>query len=129
MEKAPPRLCLECAKPLKGRSDQKFCDDYCRNAYNNRQNADANNYVRNVNNALRRNRRLLEGAIKVGEEMGRVQKQKLAEQGFDFTFHTHSYVNKKSQTYWFTYEYGWLELDEGWLLVVRRGGKEERTGG
>ncbi len=128
MEKAPPRPCLECDKPLKGRSDQKFCDDYCRNAYNNRQNADANNYVRNVNNALRRNRRLLEGCIKKGEEMGRVQKQRLAEGGFDFTFHTHSYVNKKGQTYWFTYEYGWLDLDEGWLLVVRRNGKEERTG-
>lgn len=27
--------CLNCDKTLKGRTDKKFCDDYCRNSYNN----------------------------------------------------------------------------------------------
>ncbi|RYD52759.1 MAG: hypothetical protein EOP52_01020 [Sphingobacteriales bacterium] len=119
-----PRLCKECEKPLKGRADQKFCDDYCRNAYNNRQNADANNLVRNINNMLRRNRRILEGCIKAGEEMGKVQRQKLLQAGFDFTYHTHIYTNKKGQQYAFVYEYGWLALDEGWCLVVKRSAKD-----
>ncbi len=118
------RSCRQCEKPLKGRSDQKFCDDYCRNAFNNRQNADANNYVRNVNNTLRRNRRILESVIKEGEEMAKVPRQKLLAAGFDFSFHTHTYQNKKGQQYSFVYEFGWLPLEEGWCLIVKRTPKE-----
>ncbi len=114
------RLCRQCEKPLKGRSDQKFCDDYCRNAFNNRQNADANNYVRNINNTLRRNRRILEGGLREGEEMAKVPRQKLLSAGFDFGFHTHTYQNKKGQLYTFVYEYGLLPLDESWCLIVKR---------
>lgn len=57
------KTCLACDKPLKGRLDKKFCDDYCRNNYNNRLNSDQSNYVRNVNNILRKNRRILEASI------------------------------------------------------------------
>ena len=115
------RVCLSCGKPLKGRLDKKFCDDACRNAYNNQQNSDQNNYVRNVNNILRKNRRILEGQIPEGEEIKKVLKEKLAQSGFNFKYHTHQYQNQKGQTYFFSYEYGYLPLDGGeWLLVVKR---------
>ena len=113
------RLCLECSSTLRGRLDKKFC-----NAYNNKQNADVNNYVRTVNNALRRNRRILEGVIKEGEEMGKTARASLSRQGFDFGFHTHQYTNKKGQTYHFCYEYGYLPLEGDWVLVVRRSARE-----
>jgi len=32
---SPVRKCLHCDHVLKGRTDKKFCDDYCRNTYNN----------------------------------------------------------------------------------------------
>ena len=51
--------CLECQEKLVGRRDQKFCCDYCRNTYNNRQNEDANAVVRKINSILRKNRRIL----------------------------------------------------------------------
>jgi len=41
-----PRLCLACNEPLMGRSDKKFCDDQCRNDYNNKLNSDENNFMR-----------------------------------------------------------------------------------
>ena len=53
------RTCLECEAKLSGRKDQKFCADYCRNTYNNRQNEDANATVRRINGILRKNRRIL----------------------------------------------------------------------
>ncbi|MGF7073880.1 hypothetical protein [Mucilaginibacter sp. 3215] len=32
------KKCLECGKPLgPGRSDRKYCDEFCKSAYNNRQ--------------------------------------------------------------------------------------------
>ena len=61
--------CLTCDKPLKGRSDKKFCDDYCRNNYNNQLKSITTNQMRNVNNALGKNRRILEELIPAGEEM------------------------------------------------------------
>ena len=40
------KTCVACGKAVKGRSDKKFCDDYCRNVYNNDLKSDSNNYVR-----------------------------------------------------------------------------------
>ena len=54
------RHCHECNEALKGRKDQKFCSDYCRNTFNNRLNEDSNATVRKVNRILRKNRRILE---------------------------------------------------------------------
>ena len=121
METATPKICLACGKALKGRLDKKFCDDYCRNSYNNQQNSDQNNFVRNVNNILRKNRRILEELIPEGEEMKKILKEKLALSGFNFKYYTHQYQNQKGQVYCFNYEMGYLPLDGGdWVLVVKR---------
>lgn len=114
------RLCLQCNKALKGRIDKKFCDDYCRNNYNNTQKSAKNNLVRNVTNALRKNRRILEASIPDGEEMKKVQRDTLLRHGFDFKYLTHFYTNQKGQTYYFVYEFGYLPLDNDWYLIVQR---------
>ena len=57
------RTCIECGRSFQGRSDKKFCTDACRNHFNNKQNADQMNYIRSVNNTLRKNRRILENLI------------------------------------------------------------------
>ena len=51
--------CLECGEKIIGRSDKKFCNDACRNSYNNKQNKDSSNLMRNINNKLRKNFRIL----------------------------------------------------------------------
>lgn len=113
------RLCLQCNKKLVGRIDKKFCDDYCRNTYNNLQNSDTTNLMRNVNNTLRRNRRILESLLQE-EDMRKIQRSKLHQTGYNFTYHTHTYTNAKGQQYQFVYEYGYLELNQDWLLIVKR---------
>ena len=113
------KTCLECNKILKGRVDKKFCDDLCRNSYNNKLNSDTNAYVRNINNLLRRNRRVLEEVL-ASEEMVKVQKTKLIEKAFSFKYFTHTYTNKKGNVYFFCYEYGYLLLEGDLLLVVKR---------
>ena len=69
METTNEKKCIECNKLLKGRADKKFCDDLCRNSYNNKLNSDTNGYVRNINNTLRKNRRILEETLPAAEEM------------------------------------------------------------
>ncbi|SFQ09314.1 hypothetical protein [Parafilimonas terrae] len=115
-----PKTCLHCGKTVRGRSDKKFCDDYCRNNYNNQLKALSNNYVRNINNALGKNRRILESFLNGAEETGKTTKQHLLQQGFSFKYITHTYVNKKGNTYFFCYDYGYLQLDNDWYLIVHR---------
>jgi predicted nucleic acid-binding Zn ribbon protein len=113
------KTCMACGKTVKGRSDKKFCDDYCRNAFNNQLKAGHNNYIRNINNALGKNRRILEAVVSSGQETARTQKDKLQQQGFQFKYITHTYTNKKGNVYFFCYDYGYLPLENDWYLVVK----------
>lgn len=91
----------------------------CRNAYNNKQNSDTNNYVRNINNSLRKNRRILEDLLQ-GEKTT-VAKQKLIDKGFSFSFYTNQVITKNNHTYTFCYEYGYLPIeDKDLILIVKR---------
>ncbi len=113
------KLCLECGKPLRGRADKKFCDDYCRNAYNNKIKSEDNTYIRQVNLLLKKNRRVLEELLG-REEMIKYPKSKFTDKGFHFKYHTHQYVNKKGNIYYFCYEYGYLPLENDWYLIVKK---------
>ena len=83
------KTCLNCKEEILGRSDKKFCSDYCRNQYNNMQNSDANKYVRNINNILRKNRRILSHLNTEGKTT--VHKNKIYESGFNFNYFTNIY--------------------------------------
>jgi hypothetical protein len=120
LQQKEARNCTCCAKPVKGRSDKKFCDDYCRAAYNNQLNSVANNFIRNVNNALGKNRRILESLLPDGEATAKTNRDKLIEKGFQFKYHTHLYSTKKGDTYFYCYEYGYLPLENNWFLIVKR---------
>jgi len=113
------KTCLTCGKTIRGRSDKKFCDDNCRNNYNNQLKAGDNNYVRNINNALRKNRRILNELLPGEEESIRTTRETLEEQGFRFKYITHTYTNK-GKTCFFCYDYGYMPIDEEWFLIVRK---------
>jgi len=113
---AEQRKCPECGEKIVGRSDKKFCSDECRNNYNNKQNSDSTNLVRNINNALRKNRRVLE--LLAPEGKSKVHKSKLNEKGFDFKYITHTYKTQKGSVYHYCYEYGYLPLDHDFYLIV-----------
>jgi len=119
IQQSVAKPCMACGKPIKGRSDKKFCDDYCRNSYNNDLKSDSNNYVRNINNGLRKNRRILKESLPATEEMGKTTKDKLLHKGFQFKYITHTYTNKKGAIYYFCYDYGYLPLENDWYLVVK----------
>lgn len=112
------RLCLECSEPLIGRSDKKFCDDSCRSAYNNNLNKDSYNIVRNVNNRLRKNYRILQNLNP--NEKTKVSKSKLSSKGFDFNYFTSVYTTKKGTIYYFVYNQGYLPLEGDYYALVKR---------
>jgi len=116
----PPKDCLTCGAELKGRMDKKFCDDYCRSAYNNKMGPRSSLYVRNVNSVLRRNRRILQNFLMQEEESVRVAKSHLQERGFNFNHFTGAYIHKKGVMYYFCYEFGYLLVENEWYYISRR---------
>ena len=113
--------CLACEKPLKGRVDKKYCNDNCRNTYHNHRKlmGSYNNYVRNINNTLLKNRRILEEVLHTDEDTTKVNKEKLLSFGFQFKYFTHTYTTLGGKTYCYCYEYGYLQLDNDLYLVVK----------
>lgn len=112
------RQCLECKMKISGRRDQKFCGDYCRNTFNNRLNEDATNYMRRINNILRKNRRILERLNPNGKRT--VDAITLAEEGFNFHYFTNIYTTQKGNTYYFCYEQGYTRTETEQYMLVQK---------
>lgn len=119
LSSATTKKCLACDKNLQGRADKKFCNDYCRNAYNNQQKSARSPLVRKVNATLVRNRRILETVLG-SEKLVKCPREKLLQQGFQFKYLTHTYTNQKGNVYCFCYEFGYLPLEHNWFLIVKR---------
>lgn len=112
------RVCLECGESFNGRVDKKFCSDLCRNSHNNKLNSDSTNYVRNITNILRKNRRIINELLP--GETAKASQQKLIDKGFNFNYHTNITTTKEGKNYIFCYEYGYLAIEGNYYLLVKR---------
>jgi predicted nucleic acid-binding Zn ribbon protein len=112
------KTCLECSDTIVGREDKKFCCDSCRNSYNNKINKDSTNFMRNINNTLRKNYRILSELNSDGKS--KTTRSKLSSKGFDFEFFTNLLLTKKGNTYYFIYDQGYLLLDNDFFMLVKK---------
>jgi predicted nucleic acid-binding Zn ribbon protein len=112
------KTCLECTEKIVGREDKKFCSDGCRNSYNNKMNKDSTNFMRNVNNKLRKNYRTL-CELNV-EGKSRTTRNKMMGKGFDFEFFTSILNTKTGNTYYFVYDQGYRVLEDDYFMLVRK---------
>lgn len=112
------RTCIECGETLKGRADQKFCNDLCRNAYNNKKLGKSSNYMRKVNRILKQNYTILKDLNP--DEKGTTFRSALEKQGFQFDYHTHLYTTRAGRVYYFVYDQGYAELENNKYLLVKK---------
>ena len=112
------KLCPECGDKIIGRADKKFCCDACRNTHNNALNKDSKNLVRNINNRLRKNYRILESLNPDGKT--KTTKEKLLRLGFNFEFVTNLYTTKTGSVYFYLYDQGYLALENDFYLIVKK---------
>jgi hypothetical protein len=110
------RSCRECDNELKGRSDKKFCDDYCRSAYNYRKSKEEYRSMNRVHRVLKRNRKILKLFWEAGQRL--VSKELLVINGFDFEFVTQ--VEKQNGSLCFRcYEFGYSEENKEIVKLIR----------
>lgn len=112
------KKCLECGEKVIGRSDKKFCNDYCRNAYNNKLEVGNKSLVRNTNNALKKNYKILCELNITGKT--KVSKSTMEEQGFNFNLYTTIYETKTGNKYYYCYDEGYLYLENNQILLVKK---------
>ncbi|MEY3434630.1 MAG: hypothetical protein RLZZ195_97 [Pseudomonadota bacterium] len=104
--------CKNCNKPLEGRSDKKYCDNYCKSAYqykNEKENQ--SNFYLKVDKQLKQNRQILKSYNKAGKAT--IRAEDLLNTGFNPNFFTHYWKNQKGDVYLFVYEFGFLKRTEG----------------
>lgn len=114
----PERCCLACGKMIKGRSDKKFCQEYCRNTFNNQQKEKHSPRERQINKILHRNRSILCSVWDSTKNVTRVSKMDLLRQGFDFRYSTHVMNSDKGLRYSFCYEFGYADMGKEGIWVV-----------
>ena len=113
------RYCQSCAQVLYGRLDKKFCDDGCRNNFNNQQNSNQNKEIRIINRVLKRNRVILLAILSVGEKPTKVDREYLLLEGFNFRYMTHQEVGSDGQSYQICYDVGLISLKNREYQIVR----------
>jgi hypothetical protein len=78
------RNCMECQKPLRGRSDKKFCDYTCKNLFHNRESSKLSEQVRIATEKIRCNREIVDRLFKLG--IRKIDVNALRESNFDFMY-------------------------------------------
>jgi hypothetical protein len=112
------RKCMECGESLRGRADQKFCSDACRNAYNNKKLGEPTNYIRKINRILKKNHSILKELNP--DDKTTTYKGMLQKQGFNFGYFTHIYKTKTGRVYYFCYDQGFSALENSKFMLVRK---------
>lgn len=109
------RTCLFCNEKLVGRADKRFCNDYCRNTYNNKK---APSGVRMITQAISHNKTILE-TLAGRENFGIFPLHQLIENGFSFSYFTHICESPEKEKWWVCYDIGYQLLPDGNLTIRR----------
>tara|TARA_R110002072_G_scaffold302577_2_gene486402 strand:+ start:6950 stop:7321 length:372 start_codon:yes stop_codon:yes gene_type:complete len=114
------KKCLNCDEEIIGRTDKKFCNQYCKSSYHYKssQEKEASRFQK-IDKILKTNRRILKNYNKSGKSF--VRKTDLINEGFNPNYFTNYWKNKKGEVYLFCFEFGFLKaVDNGkekYLLI------------
>lgn len=105
------KYCKNCKKEVLGRSDKKFCDDFCKSQFHYKKLTDEElPFYKKVDNQLKLNRKILKSFNRSGKSI--IRAKTLIKEGFNHNFFTHYWKNQKGDVYFFNYEYGFLKKKE-----------------
>ncbi len=109
---------MECGELLHGRSDQKYCNDQCRNAHNNRQSVETNNHIRSVNRTLKKNYVVLCSLNPRGKAT--IPRAELVKNDFNFRYFTSMSTTWKGRVVYFCYDQGYSMGKGEKVLLFRK---------
>lgn len=116
------KFCLECGERIYGRTDKKFCGDYCRTHYHNKNNSLFHQQMRHINRVLVHNRNILEELLEARNACI-LGSQRLAEAGFRFDYFTQTRRNAKGAINFMVYDVGYT-YTQGEKIKIFRNSQE-----
>jgi hypothetical protein len=114
------KTCLQCHDSFRGRSDKKFCGDYCRNTYNNQQKAHVHNHQKNILQRLQRNYDVL--CRYIPNEMSgpiRIRKQNLTNEGFNWIYCTETRTTSNNSRVFGCFEFKYFLLNDQYVIIMK----------
>lgn len=123
---ATERHCVNCGKPLLfGRSDRRFCNDGCRNAFNRRKASVEKQTLEHeevpfVLKTIRNNFRILQTYWQQEGPWVQVPKEYLLQDGFHFGYFTSLWWQEPGVLWLFCFELGLREVDQWYCEIKER---------
>jgi predicted nucleic acid-binding Zn ribbon protein len=112
--------CKICSKEIVGRSDKKFCSVRCKNYYHTNLRRVTNKAVVEINNILHRNRSILLEILGKNAVQKKIERIILDKKKFNFKYHTHLHTNIQGKTYFYVYDFAWMEFSDDEILIIRK---------
>lgn len=109
--------CQYCSDPISGRIDKKFCNDYCRNAFNNERVTRGESLFRPIYQMLKQNRKALQRLA----DADRVTFEELKRNGFNFHFLTHQKVSSEGVEI-YCFDFGYRAINSEQVEILREVG-------
>lgn len=113
------KYCTFCDVTIRGRSDKRFCNDACRNAYHNEMNKEPFTLVNSINRKLKRNRKILQTLILKSKNELEISREDLLNHGFNFRYFTHIIKDKSGKVFHCCYEFGYQTFSTSETVVVQ----------
>lgn len=118
------KICLNCSKPISGRSDKKFCSHQCRSELSNhrKKNTKTEDLSMRIIKTLQTNRNVLEGILK-NKSQCLVDENYLIIKGYNPVFHTHISKEGKRELIG-CFEFGIIRCAQKKIKIIRAYGNE-----
>jgi len=118
--------CKICSTIIVGRKDKIFCSVKCKNYYHVNLRKVTAIAVKEIDTILHRNRSILLELMGKRKAEHLVERVVLEKKNFKFKYHTHLQVNSKGKTYYYVYDFAWMEFSTDKILIVRKFKKKSR---
>ncbi len=108
--------CRECGKEMQGRTDKKYCSDNCRSEYHNKRYRDQKSIFSPIDKKLHKNRAIL---VKASSGRGIITAKRLLDMGFDFRYHTQTYLSESGLLYKYCYDTGYVFITGNSIHITK----------
>lgn len=103
-------ICQYCGKPIKGRSDKRFCNDDCRNHYNRHERQEKTKphpNTQEIFRIIRKNYILLKALAKPDALSTNYYDETITELGINQNFCTSAHLDADGKLWRYCFDYGW----------------------
>ncbi len=116
---SPIKFCSICSAEIVGRRDKIFCSQKCKSFYHRHRKKQHQSITNPVDKMLHRNWVILQEYYeRINKRKFFIPKAELVKEGFKLDYHTTSQKNKKGKTYYYIYNFGWMDFSDKDLMVI-----------